>query len=117
MIVELIFALAATAQPLQIGVTPTGAPALCNYATVYQLAGSEKLNVYAAATMRSAEIDKLHEGAVVYTCDETRSWFQIFYSTDSKPCKAGTQNGLPETQRTDCRSGWVQKKWINVISG
>jgi hypothetical protein len=117
MIEELIFALTIAAQPLQNGVTPTGAPALCNYAKVYQLAGGAKLNVHAAATMQSTEIDSLSEGEVVYTCDETRSWFQIFYSADSKPCKAGTQNGLPETERTDCRSGWVQKKWINVISG
>ncbi len=117
MIAELIFVLAATAQPLQIGVTPTGAPALCNYAKVYQLADRMKLNVHAAAAIKSANIGNLPNGAVVYICDETSSWFQIFYGTVDKPCKAGTQDGLPETQRTDCSSGWVQKKWINVISG
>jgi hypothetical protein len=117
MIAEFIFVLAAATQPLQIGVIRTGAPALCNYSKVYQLADGMKLNVHAAAAIKSANIDKLPNGAVVYTCDETSSWLQIFYGTADKPCKAGTQNGLPETQRTDCRSGWVQKKWINVLSG
>jgi hypothetical protein len=116
MIAELIFVLAA-AQPLQIGVTSNDAPWQCNYAKVYQLADGTKLNIQVAAATKSAKIDSLPNGAVVYVCDETRSSFQIFYGTVDKPCKAGTRNGLPETQRTDCRSGWVQKKWINIISG
>ena len=116
MIAELILVLAA-ARPQQFGVTPNGAPWLCNYAKVYQLADGTKLSVHTTASNKSAKIDSLPNGAVVYTCDETSSWTQIFYGTVDKPCKAGTPNGLPEIQRTDCRSGWVQSKWINVISG
>jgi hypothetical protein len=97
--------------------TPTGEPALCNYAKVYRLAGGAKLNVHSAATIQSPEIDSLPNGTVVYICDEIKDWVQIFYGGIGKPCKAGTSEGLPETQRRDCHSGWVQQKWINVISG
>jgi len=97
--------------------TPDGEPARCNYAKVYRLANGTNLKIHAEARTGSAEIGSLLNGTNVYVCDETKAWFQIFYSVAGKPCKSGTPEGLPEPQRRDCRSGWVEKKWINVISG
>ncbi len=75
------------------------------------------LKIHANPRVHSAELGSLPNGTNVYVCDETETWLQIFYSAAGKPCKSGTPDGLPEPQRRDCRSGWVQKKWINVISG
>jgi hypothetical protein len=117
MIAELTLTLTLGGQPPTPYSTPAGAPPLCNFAKVYHLRPGNRIEVYASPDARSANINTLPTNAVVYTCDETKDWYKVFYGSPGKPCRAGTPNGLPETQKMDCQSGWVRKKWIDVLSG
>jgi hypothetical protein len=104
--------------PAQSPSGTSGAPYICNYARV-----KDHLEQGSYVTTRSGpgaqfkEIDRLHSGRDVYICDERGDWFKIFYSASNRPCGSTSSNGLDVQKAKDCQSGWVEKKWIDVISG
>jgi hypothetical protein len=91
--------------------------ALCNAAEVYHLKSSAYLAVREKPNSKSPSIDKLHNGEVIYTCDESGEWIKIYYRSVGKPCLYGSLYGLDARNAGDCKSGWVNRKWINILSG
>jgi len=89
---------------------------LCNAAKVVRATKTE-VEVHYSYEASSKVVGTLRLGKTVYTCDETQLWYRVFYSAPGAACEAGTQNGLPESKTSTCKSGWVRKKFIDVISG
>lgn len=90
----------------------------CNSAKVELTSGQgNSVAVRVGPGHRFREIDKLGSGHRVYICDEQGDWFEIFYSGSDAPCGSSSDSGLDVRKAKGCRSGWVEKKWINVISG
>jgi hypothetical protein len=97
--------------------TPYG-PYTCNLAKVYKIQVGKHLSVRSQPSNKSPRIDQLEPKAFVYICDETYGWYKVFYGESANGC--GTESpttGLDVRQTRTCKSGWVSKKWIDVISG
>ena len=97
--------------------TPTSSYT-CNFAKVKL--GSEQVThipVRAGAGSSFRRVDKLLSGQEVYICDERGDWFKVFYSGPDGPCGSTSKNGLDVQKTKGCRFGWVEKRWIDVISG
>ncbi|MEP6622493.1 MAG: SH3 domain-containing protein, partial [bacterium] len=77
----------------------------------------DRLTVRSGAGSQFRKIDRLHSGRKVYICDERGGWFKIFYSNPQGPCGPTFSNGLGVHKTAGCKSGWVEQKWIEVISG
>jgi uncharacterized protein YgiM (DUF1202 family) len=92
-------------------------PYFCNYSKVYNLQADTYLFVRSGPGMQFSKIDRLKDEAVVYVCDEKSDWVQIFYSGPGRPCVADSPVGILSTKENICKSGWVKRKWVNVIAG
>jgi SH3-like domain-containing protein len=88
---------------------------LCNYAEVKPLQSAMHLIVRSGPGKQFQKIDQLEGGAVVYTCDEHADWLKIYYATG--PCSEVVPQGLDAKKAQMCKSGWVNRKWIEIISG
>ena len=89
----------------------------CNYAKVYHLNVGSYLSVRSGPGESYPRIDRLEAGRSVYICDEHEEWYRIFYGGLDSPCGAESTGGLDVRNLGSCKSGWVNRKWINVISG
>lgn len=104
-----------------IGLIPTSAcaeehePHLCNFARV-QTHGSP-LEVWTKPGGLGDPVERLANGAVVYVCDESGNWYRIAFGRDGEPCSVVRNQGWPTDDTQTCRSGWVSREWIEVISG
>ena len=56
-------------------------------------------------------------GATVYTCDEQDRWVQVFYPSAGLPCKGGRPLGLPRKLSRFCQSGWIERRYVDTITG
>lgn len=92
----------------------TGKPYLCNFSKVKNLRPESYLNVRSGAGVRFRKIDRLRNGMEVYICNERGDWYQVFYGG---PCGPTSSKGLDVQKTTECKSGWVNSNWIDVISG
>jgi hypothetical protein len=91
---------------------------VCNFAKVKARPGSEdSVIVRSGAGKEFRKIDRLHSGSAVYICDEGGDWFKISYSSPNGPCDSTRIKGLDVQKAKGCRSGWVEKRLIDVISG
>jgi hypothetical protein len=94
------------------------APYTCNLARVDKLQAGSFLSVHSAPSASSRSIASLKPGAFVYIGDETRHWYKVFYGDAKIACGPDLPaTGLDIRKATTCRSGWVSKEWITVISG
>ena len=119
----MLLGIAATA--LAIGSTPHGTPirvwdgtdivGTCNVAVVKGLQNS-RLRVRSGPGSQFPRIDSLGEGKRVFTCNEHREWLGVAYSAYEGMC-LGDEQGLPITQLPACRTGWVIRRWIEIITG
>jgi hypothetical protein len=89
----------------------------CNLAKVEKLAVGQSLVVYSKPGSKFRKVDALKSGAFVYICDSTEDWYEVFYGFGEEPCSAVVDEGLPFEKTRSCKSGWVSKKLISVISG
>jgi hypothetical protein len=96
---------------------PVPLPYLCNFARVYHLETGSYLSVRSGPSTRFSRIDRLTAGTAVYTCDEQGEWVKIFYGGPNTPCGSESGNGLDARRVATCKSGWLNRKWIDVISG
>jgi hypothetical protein len=91
--------------------------ALCNVAEVYNLKHRAHLAVRREPGEKYSIIDTLNNGKMVYTCNESGEWLFIYYEAVNRPCKSRLPAGLDARNATTCKSGWVKRKWVNVLSG
>jgi hypothetical protein len=90
----------------------------CNFAKVK--ANSERdeyVTIQSGPGIQFKKIGHLHSGRGVYICDEQGGWFKIYYSAPDGPCGPTSSKGLDVQKTKGCHSGWVEKKWIDVVSG
>lgn len=100
-----------------IAQSPSGSY-MCNFAKVkVRSEQTAPIPVRAGAGSSFRRVDKLQSGQEVYICDERRDWFKVFYSGPGGPCRSTSENGLDVLKAKGCTSGWVEKRWIDVISG
>jgi hypothetical protein len=115
------FAILIALTPVATGQSPnstSNATYKCNYAIVKgHLEQGTYVTIRLGPGAQFKKLDRLHSGKEVYICDESGDWFKVFYSDSNGPCGSTSSNGLDVTKARGCHSGWVEKKWIEVISG
>jgi hypothetical protein len=91
---------------------------ICNLAKVFHLKAGDYLSVYSGPSDQSSKIDQLTNDTVVYVCDEEEDWLKVSYGTRKSPCgPVAPTDGLNVRKATACKSGWVRREWVNIISG
>ena len=90
---------------------------LCNFAKVYHLKPGAHLSVRSGPGAKFPQTDQLVGGTVVYICDEQGDWLKISYGGENTPCGSVLSNGLDIQKAHECSSGWVNRRYINVLSG
>ena len=60
---------------------------------------------------------ELSAGDRVYTCSNRGEWFGVAYSTPAARCGGPEKVGLDIRRITSCRSGWVHRDWVEVLTG
>lgn len=98
-------------------ITSYNAPYVCNYAKVCHLAAGHYLAVRSGPGLHFSKIDQLKLGTVVYTCDESEYWSKVYYKGSNGSCGPESTDGLDVRKTTHCKFGWVNDKWIDIISG
>ena len=89
----------------------------CNLATAYRLAQQERLKVRVRPSENSPVVARLEEGRIVYVCDESGDWLNIYFGGTEGPCFRTYEGGLKYPEAHKCKSGWVRQKWVNILSG
>jgi hypothetical protein len=97
----------------------TEAPAayLCNLGAVRLTGGGGMLSVRELPRTDGRVLARLPNSASIYICDETRSWYKIHYGQPGSPCGARLKGGIALIQASGCESGWVSKRFVEVLSG
>ncbi len=90
---------------------------LCNFAKVYHLNPGAHLPVRSGPGAQFPQTDQLVGGKAVYVCDEQGDWLKVSYGGENTPCGTVLSNGLDAQKALECSSGWVRRKYINVLSG
>jgi hypothetical protein len=62
-------------------------------------------------------VDKLGRGTTVYVCNETALWYGIAYRGPGRECGGATLLGLNVRLSTGCRTGWVPKHTLEILTG
>jgi hypothetical protein len=88
----------------------------CNLAVVRGI-GSSRLPVRVGPGRRFKRRDALREGERVYTCNERGKWLGVVFSRPNATCGNQQPIGLDITLTRSCRSGWVHRRWIEIITG
>ena len=89
---------------------------VCNYARVYKLKSGSHLIIRSRPSPASSKVGLLENGNPVYICDERGEWLKVFYGGGTS-CGSVSSNGIDERHTVGCKSGWVNRKWIDVVSG
>lgn len=103
-------------QSSQAGVSGD-APYRCNFAKVTVPSASKSAVVRVHPRPDSLQLDRLPSEQVVYVCDENRYWYQIFYGPPGTPCGSSAASGLDVREARKCKSGWISRRWVDVLSG
>lgn len=99
---------------------------VCNLARADYLGRHETVAIRTKPSDQSPKIGELRRGEIVYTCDDTGAgggWYEIFDKDKAHVCgpviKDGPvwKQGLPGENARTCASGWVPRKYINILSG
>jgi hypothetical protein len=115
----------ATAKPVMIGTLGPEMDACNNMAWIFGVKpkGDGFVAVRSAPGIKEKMIDKLLLKQVVYLCDENKSglWYGIVYQPNdydgNGDCKFEVPVNKPKPYKGPCRSGWVSKKYIEIIAG
>jgi len=94
----------------------------CNIAVVRS---AEPLVVRSGPGRVFQKVGAVASGATVYTCNEAadlkiglnRYWVGIAYKGRANRCAGATNAGLPVQLSRQCLTGWVERKWIETLTG
>jgi hypothetical protein len=104
----------------QSAASNTGTTYMCNYSKVINLRPGHSLSVRSGPGTRFRRTGQLSPGKEVYVCNEHFYWYEVFYSdpgVPNSPCDKSSPKGLNVNEAKRCKSGWVKRDWIDVISG
>ena len=109
--------------PVIIGEPGTGivdaCPSLGSIAGLKSKKGSF-LAVRSGPGTRYAMIDKLYERQTFYMCGISKDgqWHSIVYSEEPLiDCNVSMAVDKPQVYSGKCKSGWVHRKWVEVLAG
>ena len=105
--------------PIADAKPPTEAPGeyLCNQAVVKVDFEGGLVNVREAPNASGRVHSQLANGAIIYVCDESGTWYKIRSGGPGFPCDARLTGGIPVAQAGRCELGWVSKRFVEVLSG
>lgn len=91
----------------------------CNVAEIRR---AQRVKVRSGPGRQYNETDMLAAGTAIFTCNEARDhkdhyWVSIVYRARGKPCDGAKSNGLDIWRSGRCRSGWVDSRWVETLSG
>ncbi len=92
-------------------------PYTCNFARIKNLNSGSFVVVRSGPGVRFRKIDRIRGGAEVYVCDERGDWLKVCYSAPDGPCGPTSSSGLDSRKTAGCRTGWVLRELIEIISG
>ena len=78
-------------------------------------AGDNYLSVRSGPSSKFEEIDRLPNRSEMFLCDEKGSWYGIVYPIGD----CGVMSPIENRQQYNgvCKSGWVFKQYIELVSG
>jgi hypothetical protein len=79
--------------------------------------GDGFLAVRAGPGTRHAMLDKLHNGDLVYICDERSGWYGVVYERGGRDCNVSRPWPLRHEYTGPCPAGWVHGNWVEVVAG
>lgn len=91
----------------------------CNVAEVRR---AQRVKVRSGPGQQYAQTDVLAAGTTILTCNEARDrkdhyWVGVVYRARGKPCDGARPDGLDIWRSSRCQSGWVDSRWIEILSG
>jgi|SRR6185312_7161260 len=92
-------------------------PDICNFARIRSPKSLKYVIVRSGPGGRFREVDRIFSGVGVYICNERGDWFKISYDGPHGRCDTSSVNGLDARKAASCQSGWVRRKFVEVISG
>lgn len=108
-------------RPVNYGADPE-MDACGSLAEVYNLSDGPDgfLAVKEGPNLKATRLDKILKGQKLWVCEVSQNgqWFGIVYpSTPTQEC--GVTSAIPKKKAYTgpCKSGWVSKKYINIIAG
>jgi hypothetical protein len=90
---------------------------LCNLSTIYKLGDRKEISVRENHSSDAKVSATLPEGAIVYVCDDFKEWLNIYFNGTEAACFRTYEGGLKKEEAMKCKSGWIEEKWVNVLSG
>lgn len=81
--------------------------------------GDNFLSVRVGPGPKHREADRLGPAAQVHVCEHKGDWTSIVYAPAGRTLDCGVSAALPvrTIYRGPCRSGWVHRRFVNVIAG
>jgi hypothetical protein len=79
--------------------------------------GDNFLSLRAGPGGGGTEILRLDTGAEVIICDERGSWYGVVYPPSGSDCGVSSPIVQRAAYRGPCKSGWVAKRYVEVIAG
>jgi hypothetical protein len=89
----------------------------CNLATTYRLERGKRVNVRLSPNRNAPVVARLDEGRIVYVCDSSGAWLNVYFGGVEGPCFRTYDDGLRLRDARRCRSGWAHRDWVNILSG
>lgn len=95
------------------------------YCNIAVIRSQRPLIVRAGPGRIFAKIGSVPRGSIVYTCSERadrrvgydRFWLGIAYKANGKPCTGAEAQGLPFQLSAQCQTGWVERDWVETLTG
>lgn len=66
---------------------------------------------------RYRSVGKLSSGRTVYICNETERWYGVAYPGQGRQCVGAVALGLDVRLAAGCRTGWLLKRSVDVLTG
>ncbi len=111
---------AQTVVPVEIG-GDGDADACASLGRIVRLdpAGDNVLSVRAGPGTRQRELDRLNAAALVTVCDERGAWLGVVYAPPGAEidCGLSSPQEMRLPYRGPCRSGWVHRRFVDIIAG
>jgi hypothetical protein len=77
----------------------------------------EFLAVKAAPHLKATRLDKLHRGQSLWICQEKKDWYGVVYSTgQNQNCGVTQAVKTKKVYDGPCKSGWVSKKFVELVA-
>lgn len=98
-------------------VTDASGPYFCNLARVRDLRSGRRLAVRTGPAQRYDAVTAFHNGQAVYICNDAGEWLGVAFGQPGRPCGDGVARPLPYQVAASCRTGWVHRRWIEILTG